>query len=322
MSHYPQPLSRWLLSLSLLYGATLLSACGNGQSTTPDSGTSGTLQSGNIAAVSAETLAVSANTINALEAAPDLGDLGLGALALSGSSGASVGTQASTTLYCGDGSQGSFTLDVGVDTLMLQFMQCQLGPVVLDGDYTIAAITGDLASCPGKFSFQVTVNDFQVDDGVLRTRLLGGYDYALAQIDSDIGLPGCETQIQTFGGPSLVMEVDGVRSELSDFLFTDTLTGSASYEREYQATLSSTAAGGSVTARTLSPIVGDGGSPYPSAGIIEIRDGTAVVTVTILHSHPSNAEAVVIEFDSDADGLVDERQSYSWAALDALYRQP
>lgn len=318
----PAYFSRHVFPNTLLICAiALLSACG-ASSSGPDSGgtsSGASLSNNNVAAVSAETLAVTGSVIDGLLASPGMDDLGL--VSSSQSSGSAVSSLAATTFYCGDGTQGSYTLEVGVDGLILQFQQCLLGTVTLDGAYTLSAIEGDITACPGKFAFHVTVSDFELDDGMHRTRLMGAYDYSLVQEDTDIATAGCETQIQTFSGASLVMDVDGVRSELSDFAFTDTIN-TDTYQREYQASLSSDAAGGVVTARTTSPIMGNLSERYPSSGTIEIGDGTAIATITIQSSNPTDDSAVLIELDSDADGTVDDSQSYSWETLDALYTMP
>ncbi len=96
--------------------------------------------------------------------------------------------------------------------------------------------------------------------------------------------------------------------------------GTNDYTLTFNGTVSSPAAGGSVSVSVTTSITGNTANPYPSSGTFTISAGTASISVTINNNGASDPGAVTISLDGDGIPGPDPGypQSFSWDALAAL----
>ncbi len=223
------------------------------------------------------------------------------------------------TVDCGPNlADGSLSYALIGTSLVVDFTDCIVAGVTLNGRFTISDITGDPSACPGTASFSVAFDNFTISDAARTIVVNGGYDHALSVSDNNAN-PGCETQRHTLAGTSLNVMVDGESFVLSGFGIEKMFNSdTGAYSIEFAGTVSSDAAGGTVSAKTTTPISGNIAETYPSGGAIEISDGTAIATMTINSSVPDDPNAVTVAYDADGDGTPEVTQNYSWNDLKAM----
>jgi len=298
--------------------ALLVVGCGDSSDDDPAAALPGSVTSANAPAVANETWTTTSVPIDvlAIYANPDL-PLFSG-LPFSATASPAL-TLPTGTVDCGPNpADGSLSYALIGTSLVVDFTDCIVAGVTLNGRFTISNITGDPSACPGTASFSVAFDNFKVSDALRTIVVNGGYDHTLSVSDNDAN-PGCETQHHSLAGTSLTFTVDGEAFVLSGFTIEKTFNSdTGAYSIEFAGTVSSNAAGGTVSARTTTPISGNSADTYPSGGVIEISDGTAIATMTINNSIPDDPNAVTVAYDADGDGTPEVTQNYSWDALKAM----
>ena len=305
--------------IALAFLLALLVGCGD--SSDEDSGgatLTGAVTSANAPAVANETWTVTSVPVDmlAIYASPDLPLFSGRPFSATASPALTLATD---TVDCGlNPADGSLSYEVIGTSVVVDFNKCMIAGVTLNGGFTISDITDDPSACRGTASFSVAFDSFTLSDAMRTVVVNGGHAHTLSVSDNDAN-PGCETQHHTLAGTNLTVTVNGEAYVLSGFSIEKTFNSdTGAYSIEFAGTLSSNAAGGTVSARTTTPISGNIADTYPSGGVIEISDGTAIATMTINSSVPDDPNAVTVAYDTDGDGTPEVTPDYSWNALKSM----
>ena len=199
---------------------------------------------------------------------------------------------------------GTIELDISLDftSMILTYELCNEGGTITDGVISISNIPTSVPACSNDISFSVAFsnpragsdNPFTVDNGADVLGINGAFDF------SSVADASCQIVTEILGGASLSLTLNDATAAMFNFFIEKVLdAGTNDYTLTFNGTVSSPAAGGSVSVSVTTSITGNTANPYPSSGAFTISAGTASIDVTINNNGASDGGAVTISLDAD-----------------------
>lgn len=197
--------------------------------------------------------------------------------------------------------------DSAGDSYTTTYSNCVEGGVTMNGGVTatLATLVGNTFGdyqISGSFSF----NNLAVSYSGLSVGINGGMSYSASRTGSNVSVT-LQIPLLTTTSPSGSSTIANATLQYSfnesTFAYSYTIT----------ATLSGTSIGGQVTISTLTPFAGTAPG-YPVSGSLRVTGaGGSSVTITAI-----GGGNVRLDVDSNGDGVVDSSSTMTWAALEAL----
>jgi hypothetical protein len=210
---------------------------------------------------------------------------------------------------------GSFTIDFdeAAGTGSLSYDQCDTGDGVVDGVISFAGLAETGTAPNTTVVMSVSFNNLTVTDTSETLGINGAYSATVVSTADTV-----EARVSG----NLLSVTEGVDNHsLSHFTFTETSylnqTGPTTATADY--TLSSTLIGGAVTVNTPVPFVTYVGATYPHTGSLLINGAQSTMKLTAQgdENYLPLDQQVLLEIDSDGDGVYETRQTMAWTDLDA-----
>lgn len=245
---------------------------------------------------------VVATLIDSVRRAPQAGDSGVHPAAVFNQTDSCDSGSISLRFNDADNDQ---QLSTG-DSVTLSANNCVSSGVSLDGAISMNSlvVSGDPLAPPYSLQFSLQTNGFTVSAGGETVSIRGSG--TIAESGSD-----AVTTTSSFTGSGIEVTASGETLTLTGYQITEThnaATGAYSYAID--ATISSSALGGSVQVSTDVALSGVGAFD-PDAGQIHcVGAGNSSATLTVVDS-----VNVQIAVDEDGDGIADNTFSQTWAAL-------
>lgn len=197
------------------------------------------------------------------------------------------------------------------DSFTVTFSGCVEDGTTLNGGMSLTGftLTGDPSVvAPWSLGADVGFDNVSVSEGG-----------ASASINGDVGLTAQSSDgidvSSRLSGSSLSLAIAGKTLTLSSFAFIyNEDLNTLAFSLDMDATLQSSTLNGNMTLTTPTPLTGIDLSTFPDAGILQINGANnSRVTLTA-----TGGDTVRLDIDSNGDGVIDETQSTTWTALEAL----
>jgi hypothetical protein len=192
------------------------------------------------------------------------------------------------------------------ESLRFSASSCTEDGMVMNGSVSINNVTiiGDpVATMPYSMQFTMQVNQFRITEGAESITLNGSMTISESSSDGILFA-------RSISGNSIQVTEGGTTASLSNYSIEATENSNSAYTLDLNATVSSSAIGGSVTMVTDTVFQGFA-SDYPSSGQATIS-GANNSRVTLI---ALNSIDVRLEIDADGDGAAETITDTTWDAL-------